>query len=203
MWLAVWQPTPRAVDVTFTKIAGYVRVRILMNRWFFRIFGIHTFYATATFYTPGTHALNTCSAHACGALRLVGGCPHEWLWCSCCSFSLISYISLELLSPWQITPLPHILAIRVNKLPKFCCWRRPGLIESPMLQLLMRVSQEFGQLGLFWKIVIRIVDGTLTWKSFDDQECNVFAWPASSDICQSYFYIHADNLSPFIHLSHV
>ena len=27
---------------------------------FFPIFGIHTFYATATFYTPGTHALNTC-----------------------------------------------------------------------------------------------------------------------------------------------
>ena len=25
-------------------MAGYVRVRILMNRWFFRIFGIHSFY---------------------------------------------------------------------------------------------------------------------------------------------------------------
>ena len=51
MWLAVcvcatvWQSTPRTADVTVTKIAGYIRVLILMNRWFFRIFGIHTFYA--------------------------------------------------------------------------------------------------------------------------------------------------------------
>ena len=37
------------VDVTVTKMAGYVRVHIFMNRWFFRIFGIHSFYATATF----------------------------------------------------------------------------------------------------------------------------------------------------------
>ena len=50
MWpgVAVWQPTPKTADVTVTKIAGYVRVRILMNRRFFRIFGIHSFYATAT-----------------------------------------------------------------------------------------------------------------------------------------------------------
>ena len=35
----VWKPTPRTADVTVTKIAGYVRVRILMNRFFFcRIF---------------------------------------------------------------------------------------------------------------------------------------------------------------------
>ena len=32
VWLAVWQPTPRTADVTVTKIAGYVRVRILINR---------------------------------------------------------------------------------------------------------------------------------------------------------------------------
>ena len=32
MWLAVWQPTPRTADVTVTKMAGYVRVRILINR---------------------------------------------------------------------------------------------------------------------------------------------------------------------------
>ena len=44
----VWQPTPKTADVTITKITGYVRIRILMNQWFFRIFGIHTFYATAT-----------------------------------------------------------------------------------------------------------------------------------------------------------
>ena len=32
MWLAGWQPTPTMADVTVTKIAGYVRVRILMNQ---------------------------------------------------------------------------------------------------------------------------------------------------------------------------
>ena len=52
MWpcvcVCVWQPTPKTADVTVTKIAGYVRVRILMNRYCFRIFVIHTFYATAT-----------------------------------------------------------------------------------------------------------------------------------------------------------
>ena len=30
MWPYVWQPTPKTADVT--EIAGYVRVRILMNR---------------------------------------------------------------------------------------------------------------------------------------------------------------------------
>ena len=30
--VAVWQPTPTMADVTITKIAGYVRVRFLMNR---------------------------------------------------------------------------------------------------------------------------------------------------------------------------
>ena len=30
--LAVWQLIPRTADVTVTKIAGYVRVHILMNR---------------------------------------------------------------------------------------------------------------------------------------------------------------------------
>ncbi len=44
----VWQPTPKTADVTVTKIAGYVRVPILMIRWFFSYFGIHSFYATAT-----------------------------------------------------------------------------------------------------------------------------------------------------------
>ena len=43
----MWQPTPKTADVTVTKIAGF-RVRILMNPWFFRIFGIHSFYTTAT-----------------------------------------------------------------------------------------------------------------------------------------------------------
>ncbi len=47
--VCVWQSTPRTADVTVTKIASYVRVRILVNRSFFsRIFGIHSFYSTAT-----------------------------------------------------------------------------------------------------------------------------------------------------------
>ena len=32
MWPCVWQPTPKTADVTVTKIAGYVRVRIPTNR---------------------------------------------------------------------------------------------------------------------------------------------------------------------------
>ena len=32
MSVCVWQSSPRTADVTDTKIAGYVRVRILMNR---------------------------------------------------------------------------------------------------------------------------------------------------------------------------
>ena len=77
----VWQSTPRTADVTVTKIAGYVRVRILMNRLFFRIFGIQFL---STFYTPGAYALTRSQAvrrpravHACGALRLVGGCTRR------------------------------------------------------------------------------------------------------------------------------
>ena len=38
MAVCVWQPTPRTADVTVTKIAGYVRVCILMNRWWFFVF---------------------------------------------------------------------------------------------------------------------------------------------------------------------
>ena len=34
MWVDGWQPTPTTADVTVTKIAGYVRVRIFMNRYF-------------------------------------------------------------------------------------------------------------------------------------------------------------------------
>ena len=30
--VCVWQPTLKTADVTVTKITGYVRVRILMNR---------------------------------------------------------------------------------------------------------------------------------------------------------------------------
>ena len=42
------QETPRTADVTVTKIAGYVRVRILMDGDFFRIFGIHIFQVMAS-----------------------------------------------------------------------------------------------------------------------------------------------------------
>ena len=31
-WQCVWKSAPRTADVTVTKIAGYVRIRILMNR---------------------------------------------------------------------------------------------------------------------------------------------------------------------------
>ena len=34
----VWKPNPITADVTVTKIAGYVRIRILMNQWFFSYF---------------------------------------------------------------------------------------------------------------------------------------------------------------------
>ena len=70
--LAVWQPTTRTADVTVTKFAGYVRVRILMNRWFFsRIFGIHTFYATATLLNIWICMQWTCSGSCEGGLDFV------------------------------------------------------------------------------------------------------------------------------------
>ena len=31
-WPCVWQPTPKTADVTVTKILGYVRIHIIMNR---------------------------------------------------------------------------------------------------------------------------------------------------------------------------
>ena len=68
VWLAMWKSTPTTADVTVTKIAGYVHVRILMNQWFFRIFGIHTFYATATLLNM--HAMNMWLTDASG----------RWLW---------------------------------------------------------------------------------------------------------------------------
>ena len=42
-----WE-TPRMANVTVTKIAGYVRVRILINRFFSRIFGIYIFQVMAS-----------------------------------------------------------------------------------------------------------------------------------------------------------
>ena len=35
VWPCVWQRTLKTADVTVTNIASYVRVLILMNRWFF------------------------------------------------------------------------------------------------------------------------------------------------------------------------
>ena len=64
VWPCVWKPTPITADVTVTKIAGYVRVRILMNLWFFVFLVFILFYAMTTFYTPGAHALNTCTTRA-------------------------------------------------------------------------------------------------------------------------------------------
>ena len=75
MWLAMWQPTPTTADVTVTKIAGYVRVRILMNRWFFRIFGIRTFYATATLLNIWIYTQWTDAADLWGQIRL---CTHAF-----------------------------------------------------------------------------------------------------------------------------
>ena len=42
MYVCMWQPTPRAADVTFTKIAGYVHVRIPMNQCFFSSYFWHS-----------------------------------------------------------------------------------------------------------------------------------------------------------------
>ena len=43
-WPCVWQPTPKTADVTVTKVAGYVRVRIVMNRWFFPSYSWHSYF---------------------------------------------------------------------------------------------------------------------------------------------------------------
>ena len=65
-----------------TKIAGYVRVRILMNRLFFRIFGIHIFLTYGEFFELiNMHAMKlrvqalraALASGARRALPLVGG----------------------------------------------------------------------------------------------------------------------------------
>ena len=62
VWPCVWQPTPKTADVTVTKIAGYVRVRILMNRLFFLVFlPFIVVTLSATF-------LNTVYEYACNEL---------------------------------------------------------------------------------------------------------------------------------------
>ena len=72
--VCVWQPTPRRADVTVTTIAGYVRVRILVERWFFSYFGSHTFYATATLLN-----IWICMQWTCGSLmQAAGDCGADW-----------------------------------------------------------------------------------------------------------------------------
>ena len=64
----VWQPTPRTADVTVTKIAGYVRVRILMNRSFFW----HSYFLRYGHFVEymNMHAMNMWLTDASG----------RWLW---------------------------------------------------------------------------------------------------------------------------
>ena len=64
--VCVWQSTPRTANVTVTKIAVYVRVRILVNRCFFRIFAFIVFKFLSTFTRRvhiHLHAYKLCSAH--------------------------------------------------------------------------------------------------------------------------------------------
>ena len=51
----VWKSTPRTADVTVTKIAGYVRVRILMNRGFFSNFWHSEFFKILSTFTRRVH----------------------------------------------------------------------------------------------------------------------------------------------------
>ena len=67
--VTVWQPTHRMADVTVTKIAGYVRVRILMNRCFFFVFLamfiLFTLQPLCWIYM-NVHAMNWCNCGGCG-----------------------------------------------------------------------------------------------------------------------------------------
>ena len=66
-WPCIWQSTPRTADVTVTEIAGYVRVRILIESViFFRIFGIHSFYATATLLNVWIYMRTDAADGGCG-----------------------------------------------------------------------------------------------------------------------------------------
>ena len=61
------QPTPTTADVTVTKIAGYIRVRILMNRWFFLSYFWHSYFLRYGHFVEymNMHAMNWCSC-GCG-----------------------------------------------------------------------------------------------------------------------------------------
>ena len=62
----VWQSTPRTADATVTKIAGYVHVRILMNRVFFLVFLAFIVFKFLSTFTRRVHmhlyAHKLCSA---------------------------------------------------------------------------------------------------------------------------------------------
>ena len=60
--VAVCQPTPRTADVTVTKIAGYVRVHIVMKRWFFSYFWDSYFWT----YGPFVEYMNMHAASKAG-----------------------------------------------------------------------------------------------------------------------------------------
>ena len=69
MWPCVWQPTPKTADVTVTKIAGYVRVCILMNQWFFSYFWHSKFLRYGHFVE---YVTKQCNEH--------DWCSWRWLW---------------------------------------------------------------------------------------------------------------------------
>ena len=101
-------PFTKFINVTIIELAIWLSVRVCGNQllerlmspksqvmfaspfsWsgdFFRIFGINSFFKfLSTFYTPGAYALTHSQAmqrsravHACGALRLVGGCTRRY-----------------------------------------------------------------------------------------------------------------------------
>ena len=69
-WLCVCKSTPRTADVT--EIAGYVRVRILMNRcFFFRIFAIHSFKFLTRRVHMHLHAHSYAAPTSCARVRSV------------------------------------------------------------------------------------------------------------------------------------
>ena len=69
--VCVWEPTHIAADVTVTKIAGYVRVRILMNRWFFLAFILFTLRPLCRIYEYACNELMQQCGGCCGGQREV------------------------------------------------------------------------------------------------------------------------------------
>ena len=59
--MCMWKPTPITADVTVTKIAGYVCVRILMNRGFF-------LYFWHSYFLRYSHFVEYINIYACNEL---------------------------------------------------------------------------------------------------------------------------------------